>query len=71
MPLYAKFVLGALGLTFFLSIHLQDLAVGLIAAGLDFSYFQDVNCSGLVPSSTDLMTLLGTVFNLLVYTVRI
>lgn len=40
----------------------EDLAVGLVDAGLDFSYFQNVSCAGLVPSTDVLMDELGIFF---------
>ena len=37
----------------------QDLAAGAVAAGLDFTYFQNVSCAGLVPGTDVLMEELG------------
>ena len=39
----------------------QDLAEGVILAGLDFTYFQNVSCAGLVPGTDVLMEELGIV----------
>jgi len=37
----------------------QELAEGVVLAGLDFTYFQNVSCAGLVPGTDVLMEELG------------